>query len=84
MPRAMTPDELCIAYREELRRLYGDEIADKSRIDYGHGWYYVSKAKRYSDGSIGVWSVANAYHKKQMLKMLEVLRARDPKQTERR
>lgn len=55
-PVDMTPDELCAAYRDALRGLYGDERADASRIDCGHGWYYVNVATRWPDGSFGTGS----------------------------
>lgn len=37
----MTPDEICQEYRNQLRRLYGDEYVDRSRINYSQGWYYI-------------------------------------------
>ena len=65
----MTPDELCQAYREELRRLYGDEIAQQAQVGYKRGWYYIA---------FGWASIAQPYRKKQVLKMLETLRVRKP------
>jgi hypothetical protein len=75
----MTPDELCAAYREQLRRLYGDEIADRSRVSHARGWYYISKAKMWPDGSIGACQVANAFRKNRVLEKLKTLRAREPR-----
>jgi hypothetical protein len=67
----MTPQEICTEYREQLRRLYGDEIADKSQVDYIHGWFFIGIAKRYQDGSCG-----NAYRKIKVLEMIEQLKQR--------
>lgn len=69
-----TPKELCSTYREELRRLYGNKIADESRIYYGHGWYYINVAKEYPDGSIGCIGPAHAYRKNRVVAMIHNLR----------
>jgi len=79
----MTPDELCKAYRDELRRLYGDERADKSRADHHRGWYYINEARRWPDGSCGIIGAASAYRKQQVLEMLAVLQGRQPAASDR-
>ena len=50
----MTPNELCQAYRNELRRLYGDQVADASRVDHTRGWYYIGLARRVQMVAYGV------------------------------
>ena len=40
----MTGDELIAAYFEELRRVYGDDIASRSYIVRSGSWYYLSVA----------------------------------------
>lgn len=72
----LTPDELCAAYREQLRRLYGDEIAQKAQVDYKRGWYYIA---------ITWASIVQPYREVQVLAMLEALKECTPnQQTERR
>jgi hypothetical protein len=46
----MTGDELIEAYREELRRVYGDEIARRSLVFRNKSWYYLSVAVRTKEG----------------------------------
>ena len=72
----MTPDELCTAYREQLRCLYGDEIAEQAQVYYKRGWYYIAVT----------WaSIVQPYPEVQVLAMLEALKERTPnQQTERR
>jgi len=73
----MTPNELCQAYRNELRRLYGDQVADASRVDYGRGWYYIGVARRFGDGSVGQGGVMpDCYRKAQVEEMLSNLKKR--------
>jgi hypothetical protein len=71
-------------YRAELRRLHGDEVADKSRLTYDRGWYHIGVAQRYPDGSVGYvyWpkSGLNAKRREQVIEMIERLRLREPKQ----
>jgi len=74
----MTPDELCRAYREELRRLYGDKVADKSRISYRRGWFYILKAQTFRDGSCGPIGPSRAYRKRKVLEMLTWLQDQRP------
>jgi len=63
----LTPSELCQAYREELRRLYGDEIANQAHVDYKRGWYYIAVT----------WaSIVQPYREVQVLAMLEALKER--------
>ncbi len=57
-------------YREDIRAWLGDEIADKSYIDYNKGWYYSEFAQKFPDGSCGVISSfrgAYAYRKKEIV-----------------
>ena len=76
----MTPDEVCAAYRAELARVYGEERAQKSRIDYGHGWYYINVAKHFDDGSVGTVTMPTAYRRKHVMEMIENLQRREPQQ----
>jgi hypothetical protein len=41
------------AYKKEIGRLYGQQIADKSIFDYDHGWFRTGIAVKYADGSVG-------------------------------
>lgn len=77
--KQMTPEELCLAYRAELERLYGKERAEKSHVSHYKGWFYIAKAIRYSDNSVGHVGPVSAYRKKQVLEMLETLRGRESK-----
>jgi len=67
------PQTLIDNYREALRACYGDEIADKSRIDYSKGWFYVALARRFPDGSIGIIDPANGKRAKRIIEMTQVL-----------
>jgi hypothetical protein len=51
---ALSPDELLEIYRQELRRLYGEQRANASRVGYDKGWYYIEIAAKYPDGSVGL------------------------------
>lgn len=64
-----TPTEITSEYREALRKLYGDDIADKSAVYYFNGWYYYSVGRKCPDGSIYVHVPAAACRKKQMIMM---------------
>lgn len=77
----LTPEELCMAYRAELERLYGEEIAEKSRVGYyDQEWFYIAKATRYSDNSVGLRGRRpRAYRKKQVVELLEELKRKKPK-----
>ena len=57
-------------YREALRRLYGDEYADKSYLHYWGGWYRIDIARRFPDGSCGVIS---SIHGPQALRKKEII-----------
>ena len=72
----LSAQELCDAYRAELRRLYGDECADASRVDSSRGWYYISVAGRCGDGSYYTHGIASAYRKAKVIEMIEVLARR--------
>ncbi|MCP4537709.1 MAG: hypothetical protein GY832_11225 [Chloroflexi bacterium] len=72
----MTPEELCQTYRAELRRVYGDERAQKSRVDYHRSWYYINVARKYEDGSIGPYGIAPAFRKSKVIELIRNLRKR--------
>ncbi len=62
------------AYREALRLVHGEERANESPIYYIQGWYYISIAQRFPDGSVGVYSRATSVCRKAMVvKKTEVL-----------
>lgn len=67
------PEQVLHNYREALRKLYGDEIADKSLLFYANGWYYVSVAQRFPDKSCGAFSIADGKRKRQIIEMTENL-----------
>ena len=46
----MNGDELMSAYFEELRRVYGNEIAAKSYVVRSRSWYYLSVAVPTNNG----------------------------------
>lgn len=78
----MTAQDLIAAYRSELARLYGHEIADASVLVYEHGWFYVSLAHWRSDlgdalirGSLGA---TKACRRRELEAMLKTLRTRLP------
>lgn len=75
-----TPTQICDAYRAQLRRLYGDESADESYVDYSGGWFYINVAKRFPDGSVGKLSPTRAYRKQKVLQMIARLEEREPTQ----
>ena len=72
----MKPQEVMDAYRAELRRLYGDEIADKTKLAYGRGWYYLNVATKYRDGSVGAIGPGDPMRKAELIKRTENLRKR--------
>ncbi len=63
------PEQVLQNYREALRKVYGNEIADKSNLYYARGWYYFSVARKYPDGSVGADSIADGRRKKQIIEM---------------
>lgn len=63
-------------YREALRKLSGDNMADSSNLYYAHGWYYISLARRCPDGSYYTPSIANGKRKDQIIRMTTSLLAR--------
>jgi hypothetical protein len=69
-------DRLVSEYREALKELYGDEVAEKSKVYYAKGWYYIRVARTYSDGSVGTIGLVNAYRAKTVVEMIEVLKRR--------
>lgn len=72
-----TAEELCLQYKAELARLYGTEIADASRCDYSGGWFYINKASRYQDGSVGDGShMTRAFRRSNVTAMIATLRGR--------
>jgi hypothetical protein len=71
-------DRLCAEYRQELARLYGADRAEKSRVDYHGGWYYISTARRWPDGSVGTLGRTSAYREKQVREMLATLQSQTP------
>jgi hypothetical protein len=66
-------------YREQLRRLYGDDVADKSELYYNRGWYYVNIAQALNDGSVGVLGTASAHRQKEIIERTLNLKKRKPK-----
>ena len=73
-----SPTMICALYRQQLWRVYGKEICEASRVDYGRGWFYIGLAKRYSDGSVGNADMfVQAYRKKAVLEMIDNLRKRE-------
>lgn len=78
----MTESERILAeYRDQIRRLCGEERAKKSLIEYDRGWYYIELARKFPDGSIGIISDikgASAYRKTQVLLMIKNLKKRQP------
>ena len=73
------PQDVMDAYRAELRRLYGDEIAKETILYYKRGWYYLSMARRHRDGSVGAFTWTTPHRKKAILEMIENLRGREVK-----
>jgi len=73
-----TPEQVIDAYRAELRRLHGEDFADKTRLYHYRGWYYLNIAKILPDGSAGVWGIASCYRKRQIVEMTENLCRREP------
>lgn len=70
------PKQVLQNYREALRRLYGDEIADKSNLYYARGWYYVSVARKCPDNSYYTDGIADGRRKKQIIEMTNTLLSR--------
>jgi len=61
-------------YREALRALYGDKIANKSNIYYSGGWIYINIAQKFPDGSIGAVGIAdNGRRASKVIEMTQVL-----------
>lgn len=76
---SLDPEQLCKAYREQLKRIYGPERAEQSRVDYSRGWYYFILAIEYPDGSIGLGGrIPSARRKKTVVKMILNLTQREP------
>ena len=63
-------------YKIALRKLYGNEICDKSNIYFSGGWCYVNLARRFPDGSIGTLGEADGYKAIALLEMAKVLERR--------
>jgi len=68
--------ELCNAYLTEIRRVKGDECADKSRVDYDKGWYYVKIAQKAHDGSWSTWGTAPAYRAHDIIARIKMLQGK--------
>lgn len=61
-------------YREALRALYGDKIADKSDVYYLRGWIHINLAQRFPDGSMGAIGEAdNGRRASKVIEMTQVL-----------
>lgn len=74
--------ELCDAYLAEIRRVRGDKCADKSKVYYGQGWYYVKIAQKAPDDSWGVWGVASFFRYNDIVaRRIKTLRERIDYQT---
>lgn len=72
-----TPGEICKFYRDALREVYGDAIADKSAVYYHYGWYYVDVARKFPDGSVGVGgTLPSGHRRKEMVLMIIELQKR--------
>ncbi len=63
-------------YREALRKLYGNEIANRSELYYKNGWYYISVARKCPDGSYFTPSIADGRRKKLIIEMTNNLLSR--------
>jgi len=57
----MKGQELCDAYLAEIRRVRGDECADKSEVYHDQGWYYVKIAREGGDGSWKTWGTPRPF-----------------------
>lgn len=74
-----SPTEVCALYKKQLWRVYGKEICEASRVDYGRGWFYIGLAKRYSDGSVGNADMfVQTHRRKKVLEMIGILSQRSP------
>jgi len=67
------PEQVLQNYREALRKIYGDDISDKSNLYYKNGWYYVSVARKCPDGSYYTNSIADGKRKKLIIEMTDNL-----------
>jgi hypothetical protein len=76
-----TPEQTINGYREQLRRLYGDDVADKSELHYNRGWYYVNIARTFEDGSVGVLGAREAVRQKELLERTLRFKKREPEGT---
>jgi hypothetical protein len=79
MSELLDPNEIIDAYKAELLRIYGPDIAAKSSVSYTRGWYYIAVARRFEDGSVGRIGAASAYRCPMVLQMLERLKQRPAK-----
>lgn len=61
------PESVIYDYREALRRLYGDGVADHTKIYYSNTWYYINLARLCPDGSYLIPDIATAKRKATML-----------------
>jgi hypothetical protein len=50
------PESILNDYREAIRLVLGDMVADRSHLTYRKGWYYVELARTFADGSCGTIS----------------------------
>jgi hypothetical protein len=65
------------AYKEQIERLKGKDIADRSIFNYDHGWFQIGIAKKYRDGSIGGASfMVSKIRLKTIETMIDVLRSK--------
>ena len=58
--------EVIARYRESLRNLYGNDLADKSELWYSNGWYYINVARTFPDGSTGTLGLPERLRGKQV------------------
>ena len=68
---------LCDLWLMEVRRIYGEEIADESIANHVRGWYYLSVAVRYKDGSVNAKFYRQTFRRSQVIEMVEDLRKRE-------
>jgi len=66
---AENPEVIMSAFREALRSVLGDDLADKTVLYYSKGWYYLNIAQRFPDGSSGAIGIPSGYRRAQIVTM---------------
>jgi hypothetical protein len=67
-------DALCRELRDAITAAFGQEAADKTRIDYDKGWYYYNPARQTQDGEFGQWGMAKGMRRRQVVEEIERIR----------